>query len=141
MGLLLSLISNAQVNRYMQPAESAFQDTYVSPDYGLLLDLATEIRKRKEKAFIKEWLLFYQNCKHYPENISDGWHKVYIIHFENETIFDMEMRVSSNKVIAIRNKNEVIDTDNIPIKNGCCRIPTSAAYFYNEIKRINKNNE
>lgn len=141
MGLLLPLISNAQVNRYYEPAEIEYQSTYVSPDYGVLLDLAIEIRKKKEKEFIKEWLRYYQTCKHYPENISDGWHKVYIIHFENETILDVEMRVSSNKVIAIRSKKEVIHTDNIPINNGCCRIPTSAEYFYNEIKRINKNYE
>ena len=145
MGLLFPLILIAQVNRYMKPAKSTFQDTYVSPDYGLLLDIATEIRKKEDiikknsdKDFIKEWLSFYQSCVAYPQSISDGWHNVYIIHFENETIINTEMYVSSNKVIAIRTQDEVIPIDNIPIKNGCCKIPTSSAYFYDEIKRTNQ---
>lgn len=31
-----SFLSNGQVNRYSKPAESTFENTYVSPDYNLL---------------------------------------------------------------------------------------------------------
>jgi len=50
--LLLFVVNssmNAQINRYDNPTESTYNNTYVSPDYDNIIKMGSIIKQRREK--------------------------------------------------------------------------------------------
>lgn len=85
-----------------------YKSTYVSPDYSLLIramemrqvqyERNLEIKKQKAISLMNQVKAYYNSLSTYPENISDGWHKV--IAMDNYDFCDeRKVYVVGNKII------------------------------------------
>lgn len=87
-------------NRYGQPAQSNFQNTYVSPDWDMLLRVAQakqEYERQRVLSKMKQTVNQYLSFSTYPEKIKNGWHKVVIM--DNFNFCDeRKVYVSNNRI-------------------------------------------
>ena len=136
-----SILSKGQVNRYSKPAESTFGNTYVSPDYNLLLELGAMAKQRKSQieSLIQKSEKIYKSYPKYPSVIQKGWHEIVIIGEDKDFIIEAKCYVNSNSEIEIINiKDETWKGYKEKIMNGKSRVGSTTVYFFEDIWLYNK---
>ncbi|WP_455643273.1 hypothetical protein [Parabacteroides sp.] len=136
-----SFLSNGQVNRYSKPAESTFENTYVSPDYNLLFELGTIAKQRelKIKKTIQEFEELYKSYPKYPSIISNGWHDIIIISDDKTSITKAEGSVNfNNEIEMIKIDGELLKGYKEKIENGKFKFRSVTVYFFEDIWICNK---
>lgn len=87
-------------NKYGQPAQSNYINTYVSPDWDLLIRAAQakqEYDRQLALSKMKQTVNQYLSFSNYPNNIPNGWHN--IVAMDNFSFCDeRKVYVQNNKI-------------------------------------------
>jgi hypothetical protein len=105
--IFVLLASFGQVNRYYKPAEYTPTNTYVTPDYGTLMNLLQmkqaqydqnqKEEKAKAVALMEQVKAYYNSLTSFPLTIKNGWHKVTAMD-NYEFCEERKVYVENNKV-------------------------------------------
>lgn len=74
-----SVVVLSQVNQYSNPASATFNNTYVSPDWDALIQIAQAKRdaeKQETLSKMQQTTNRYKLFSKYPDKVKDGWHNV-----------------------------------------------------------------
>ncbi len=136
----INITSMAQVNRYDQSAGATFNNTYVSPNYGALMELGTLINAREAKIrnTIIELKQLYYSYPKYPTSLACGWHDVIFIIEENNALAQLKAYVNNNNEITqLKENGEYTNIRNLKVIKGKASRNGNDIYFFEDIWQYN----
>ena len=148
--LLLSLcafssFSIAQVNHYDMPADPAYGNTYISPNYNTLFQLGVMAKQRKQREMkirelIQKSINLYNSYPHYPQKIEDGWHQAICLCPEDNLLLEIDTYVNdNNEITTIDFGSQTASDIKLKIIDGKAEAEGFDVYFFDDIWRYNKN--
>jgi len=122
---IIYYVTLSSQNRYQTFAPGKFVNTYVSPDWNILIKVAKELKEdKRQKALVRMQQIDsqYKSFSKYPACIDDGWHNAIIM---NEFDFCSTIDVYVENNIITHARSEATKTPvatSFPINNGLTRI-------------------
>ncbi|MBE6300852.1 MAG: hypothetical protein E7085_03200 [Parabacteroides distasonis] len=144
--LLLFVVNssmNAQINRYDNPTESTYNNTYVSPDYDNIIKMGSIIKQRREKikSLINKIRVIYESYPIYPDKIDRGWHNAYYVCEKDNMFIEIRTYVNdNNEITAIDFEGDKISNVKEKIVKGRSVKDGSIIYLIEDIWLYNKYN-
>ncbi len=86
------------------PADPAYGNTYISPNYNTLFQLGVMAKQRKQREMkirelIQKSINLYNSYPHYPQKIEDGWHQAICLCPEDNLLLEIDAYVNDNNEI------------------------------------------